>query len=281
MKIYPLKYYLHNFLLIPETELQLPISNRAFQYNDGAFETMLFIDGKIRFIESHLNRLKRAAEALHLELPDALSEPETIAFWIEKLITANQLSGKTRIKVKIWRSGTGLYIPEKNEAEVLITAEPQKVSSNFIEIADFAQSVRTHFSSYSFFKGPNSIQYVLAGIEKKQRNLDEIILLSADGFVSECLASNIFWLKNGMVFTPKTETGCVAGVLRKNLLKLFQAENIPFQEGEFLPVELLRAEVVFSSNAAGIKVIKQISDQEFLQELPDWLNQILKASHFM
>lgn len=261
----------HNFQLIPESEFQLPISNRAFQYNDGAFETMLFVNGEIRFLENHLHRLQRAAKVLNLKLPAKLSDPETLRLWLEKLITENQLSGIVRLKLKVWRSGNGLYTPKENSTETLITAELQKETSSIIEKADFAECVRTHVSPYSFFKGPNSLQYVLAGIEKKQRKFDEIILLSTEGFVSECLASNIFWVKNGTVFTPEIETGCIAGIMRENLLRLFQAENIPLQEGKFLPEELLNGEMVFTSNAAGIRIIKQIQDNSFQINLPDSL----------
>ncbi|MFC5270129.1 aminotransferase class IV [Adhaeribacter terreus] len=270
-----------NFKLIPEEEFQLPITNRAFQYNDGAFETMLFVNGRFRFLESHLDRIHRAAKTLHLELPQALSKPKTVAFWIEKLIGENQLSGTIRLKLKIWRGGKGLYTPEQNKAEVLITTEPQKATPTIIQTADFSESVRTNHSVYSFFKGPNSLQYVLAGIEKKQRNLEEIILLSSEGFISECLASNIFWIKNGRLFTPKTKTGCVAGIMRENLLRLFQAESIAFQEGFYLPEELLQAETVFTSNAAGIKVMQQIGETTFSKELPNWLNQKLKENQFL
>ncbi|MBK0402909.1 aminotransferase class IV [Adhaeribacter sp. BT258] len=263
-----MKYVLYNFELKKETALQIPICSRAFQYNDGAFETMLFSNGKVRFLDSHLNRLDKAAKVLHLELPDELSDLETLGLWLEKLIWKNQLKGSIRLKLKFWRSGKGLYTPEQNAAEVLITAEPQHENSNIIQTAGFAETVCTHYSSYSFFKGPNSTQYVLSGIEKKQRNLDEIILLSAEGFVSECLAANIFWIRNGMVFTPKTTTGCIAGVMRENLLRLFQSENIAFQEGAFLPEALLKAEVVFTSNAAGIRTIESISETKFAVEHP-------------
>jgi branched-subunit amino acid aminotransferase/4-amino-4-deoxychorismate lyase len=253
----------YNFQLIPDKEFQIPISNRAFQYNDGTFETMLFVDGKIRFLQDHLNRLQRAAEVLKMELPQALFKPETVAFWVEKLLAKNQLHGKIRIKLKIWRSGNGLYTPDINATEVLITAEQQKETSPIIEKADLATSVQTNYSNYSFFKGPNSVQYVLAGIEKKQRQLDEIILLSSEGFVSECLASNIFWIKNDTVFTPSIANGCVAGIMRKNLLRLFLADNIAFQEGKFLPEELLSAEATFTTNAAGVRRILKIQDKVF------------------
>lgn len=271
-----MKYLLYNFQLLPETELQIPISNRAFQYNDGAFETMIFVDDQVRFLEDHLNRLQRAAKVLSLELPKALLEPDTVAFWIEKLVSENQLAGKIRIKIKIWRGGKGLYIPQENFAEVLISAEPQIESPTIIEKAEFAVTVQTHFSPYSFFKGPNSLQYVLAGIEKKQRNLDEIILLSSEGFVSECLASNIFWIKNGTVFTPEIETGCVAGIMRENLLRLFRAENISFQEGKVLHEGLMDADLVFTSNASGIKIIKQVLNKTFQIDLPE----VLKSAFY-
>src|SRR6478752_1502595 len=87
-----LNYFLYNFELIPESKLQIQVSNRAFQYNDGVFETMLFVDGKVRFLEDHLSRLQKAANVLQIELPETLLEPETVAFWVEKLIAENQVS---------------------------------------------------------------------------------------------------------------------------------------------------------------------------------------------
>jgi branched-subunit amino acid aminotransferase/4-amino-4-deoxychorismate lyase len=51
--------------------------------------------------------------------------------------------------------------------------------------------------------------------------------------------------------------------MRENLLRLFQAENIPLREGNFLPEELLKAEFVFNSNAAGIKIIRNIGHRSF------------------
>src|SRR6476620_10771437 len=81
-----LNYIHYNFDLIPETELQIPVTNRAFQYNDGVFETMLFVDGKVRFLEDHLRRLQKAANVLQIELPESILAPETVAFWVEKLI---------------------------------------------------------------------------------------------------------------------------------------------------------------------------------------------------
>ncbi|HSI90647.1 MAG TPA: aminotransferase class IV, partial [Adhaeribacter sp.] len=91
-----MKYALHNFEFFPEDQLQIPVSNRAFQYNDGAFETMLFTNGKVRFLESHLSRLQKAAKVLQITLPQTLLEPETVAFYLEKLIAKNQLSGNIR-----------------------------------------------------------------------------------------------------------------------------------------------------------------------------------------
>ena len=63
--------------------------------------------------------------------------------------------------------------------------------------------------------------------------------------------------------------------MRENLLRLFEAENIAFLEGDFLPEELLQAETVFTTNASGIKVIRQIGDKEFSKELPAWLENLL------
>ncbi len=262
-------FLLHNFRLVAEDQFSLGYNNRAFQYNDGLFDTLIMADGQIRFLPDHLERMQQALQLLQIDTPAELQQPAVMAPMLRQLAEQNHIStNPVRVKVHIWRAPGGLFTPEQNTAETLITAQPQAKLSKIIPRADFAATVCNTFSPLTFFKGPLAAQYVLASLEKKQKQLDELILLDGRGYISEGLTANIFWITDNTLYTPALTTGCVAGIARKNILRVSAAAGIKVAEGIFLPGDLLTAEVVFTSNVTGLRPIRFIRAKEFATEHP-------------
>jgi branched-subunit amino acid aminotransferase/4-amino-4-deoxychorismate lyase len=260
-------HLLYNWQLLPEEAVALSYNNRAFQYNDGLFDTLIVAQGNIRFLPDHLERMQQAMQVLQIQVPSALLNPAVFADYVAKLIKQNNLTvPQVRVKVHIWRAPGGLFTPEQNSAECLITAQAQNIIPGVIPKADFATTVKNNFSVLSFFKGPFAAKYVLASLEKKQRVLDELILLDEQGHVSEALVANVFWVKNQVVYTPTLHTGCIAGITRKNLLRVATNLTIDVQEGFYSVEDLLAAEVVFTSNVTGLRFVAAVGDKKFALE---------------
>ena len=112
------------------------------------------------------------------------------------------------------------------------------------------------------------MHYVQASLAKKKAGLDEFILLDEQGNISECLVSNIFWIKNNQVFTPSLETGCIAGIMRLNILRACQMLKAEAWEGFYSKADLLAADAVFTSNITGLRPILAISQQQFKTDHP-------------
>ncbi|MBF8962391.1 aminotransferase class IV [Pontibacter sp. FD36] len=252
--------------------MKLPIHNRAFHYNDSFFETVMVVDGNLRFWRDHQARMREAAEALRLAIPAYFwnGELEDNLLYLARQHNSSKMG---RLKLKVWRSGGGLYTPQTNEIEWLATAEPKQAIPEAGLIIGICQGVRTCYSSLSHFKGPHAPLYVLAGIEKQNKDFDDMLLLDAKGNVSELISSNIFWLKQGELFTPALETGCVNGILRRNILRWSQQQGIAVHQVIAKPEALLQAELVFASNVTGIRGIIKLEnhtlplDNERLQAL--------------
>ncbi len=260
-------HLLYNWQLLPEEAVALSYNNRAFQYNDGLFDTLIVAQGNIRFLSDHLERMQQAMQVLQIQVPSALLNPAVFADYVANLIKQNNLTVPlVRVKVLIWRAPGGLFTPEQNSAECLITAQAQNIIPGVITQADFATTVKNNFSALSFFKGPFAAKYVLASLEKKQRVLDELILLDEQNHVSEALVANVFWVKNQVVYTPTLQTGCIAGITRKNLLRVATNLTINVQEGFYSVEDLLAAEVVFTSNVTGLRFVAAIGDKKFALE---------------
>jgi branched-chain amino acid aminotransferase/4-amino-4-deoxychorismate lyase len=253
---------IYNGQITKESSIMSLSGNRGFCYGDGMFETFAIHQGKIRLLGYHLDRLKNGLDILKLHPPDNF--PASIKSFFDLLIRENTITGKARGRVYVWRSKGGLFTPEKQTSEYLITVEPSDFHSTRVcENAGICKSVTNYLSPFSSIKTLSALKYVLAGIEKKDRGLDEIILTDADGHISECLSSNMFIVKDQTFFTPPLSTGCIEGIMRRWIIETLSGSGVEVQEKLFDVQTLLDADHIFSSNVFGIKHIKKIDHKEF------------------
>jgi branched-chain amino acid aminotransferase/4-amino-4-deoxychorismate lyase len=214
------------------------------------------------FPEDHFERLSTGLSLLQMKLPaDFTSRYMQTA--VEQLIEANRLAPKARIRLQVWRKTGGLYTPTRQEAEFYISAQPLVEIPAVKQKVSFYKEIRLHYSSLSSLKTCNALPYIMAGIAKNNAGTDDMILLDTEGNVSECIASNIFWIKNGMVYTPSLQSGCIAGIMRKQIMQQAKKLAIPIEEGLFGVSSMLEADAVFCSNISGIQVIHQIESTVF------------------
>jgi branched-chain amino acid aminotransferase/4-amino-4-deoxychorismate lyase len=266
---------LYNGQLLPEQEFKLPLTNRAFQYNDGFFETMIVQQGRISFWNDHVDRMQEAAAALQLEFMPGIS-PEDLKAQILQLANQNGVTFYGRIKVKVWRGGAGLYTPQTNAVEWLATANSTAKSSESPLHIGVCRNISTLPSPLSFFKGPNALVYVMAGAEKEARQLNDMLLLSPKGEVAELISANIFWLQNGILHTPALSTGCVNGILRRNILRWCAARHIEYKEGSYTITSLQNAQGVFAANVTGIRSIASIEGTA-VASLPEFVADLKQS----
>lgn len=252
-------YLVYNSDILPENDFTASPINRAFQYGDGLFETIRYENGTVWFWADHVDRLKRGMRALHLNLPAGLTEA-TIYQAVLQLLLANKLTNQpARIKLQVWRRPGGLYTPTTSDADYLVTARPGRpfavTESNLLGIFE---DMRLSSSSISAFKTLNALPYVLAGLYKQHHDFDDVLLLDTQGHLAECIASSLFWFKGGTLFTPSLKTGCIEGIIRRQLFRLY-----PVNEGLFRPDVLTEADTVFCTNIAGIQWFKHFKDRTF------------------
>ncbi len=243
-----------------DSEVRLSCTDRGFQYGDGIFETIVCQGTVVSFLDLHWERLTKGMNILKLALPDWLSQGQ-LETAILKLMQLEGLE-TARVKLLAWRKKGGLYTPSQNSAHLLIMALPHQPPIKILKVADICRQVRLAHSSISSFKTLSSMPYVLAGIEKKQRKLDELILLDREDRVSECTASNIFWIKDNRLFTPPLESGCIEGIRRRSIMDRLGAEN-PVKQVSITVDELLEADQVFNCNVTGIQWIRTIREHRY------------------
>lgn len=245
----------------------LPVPNRAMNFGDGLFETMVFDGEKIKFLQYHLDRLNQGLEVLKLEV--SKSTFENLEPWIKD----NFAGTKLRLRWNIFRAGSGKYSPETNDAIQTIQIQNLALAPDVKHKTSFAEHVFLSASPWSRFKTLSSLMYVMAAQERMERDMDELILLNYSGKVAEASASNIFWRKGKKVFTPSLSCGGIDGVGRRAIIS-----KIPrlITEGVFGPNDLLKADQVWVSNVTGISYLEKIDSLEFSTEKWDPLSEIFE-----
>lgn len=241
----------YNSDVLPEAEFSLPPTDRAFQYGDGLFETIRYEAGKVWFWPDHHDRLISGMNALYLDVPEHFSRDALHQNLLE-LIQQNELgNGPVRIKIQVWRQPGGLYTPTTHAANWLITTKPgQPFALTAKPRLGVFRDIRLAPSRLSAFKTLNALPYVMAGLYRQQHAFDEVVLLDTNGHLAECVASSLFWLNDQQLFTPSLESGCIDGIIRRQLLRTNQVN-----EGLFLPDVLERADAVFCVNASGMQTL--------------------------
>ncbi len=253
-----------NHEIIDLGDLRLSQENRGFSYGDGFFETISIINGVPRFLDKHLNRLHAAAEQLKFEALDIL-DFEKIIKGMEILQELNNMKQHAKLKLMMWRNSQGLYSPDRGKPDILMTLSPLEIPGLvIIDKVGISDDIVNFPSPFSRFKTMSAIKYVMAGIEKKEKNLDEIILLDWRGFISEALVSNIFWKKDNTYYTPPLSTGCIDGIMRAWLTEELKSRGYDVLEKLSKTSEFMDAESIFTTNALGIGHIRSIEKMNYI-----------------
>lgn len=251
------------------TAKTIAIPNRGVYYGDGLFETMVYQPDELRFFGFHLDRLMEGMRLLGFN--DSKISPSEI---IDHCKAANQ-ELPLRVRLTVIREGVGKYTPLSEGFTQILHITKHEKSPKIKSKAIVSQTVKLGYHSFSHLKTTSAMEYVMANRERQEQKADEVILLDTVGHVAEAGAANIFWLKNGVIYTPSLESGCIAGVSRRVLIHELEQKGKTVSEGLFGLSELLQAELVWVSNVSGISMIESIERHEFDTDIPDFLKGIL------
>jgi branched-chain amino acid aminotransferase len=94
-------------------------------------------------------------------------------------------------------------------------------------------------------KSLNYLNNILAKIEGQQAGAQEVILLNSQGLVSECSGDNIFFLRHGVLITPKLSSGALNGITRTTVLEIAQEAGWETREDDVRRYDLFTCEEMF------------------------------------
>lgn len=256
-------YCILNNELLPENTLLAHPLQRGFSYGDGVFESCLFANGEVHYLDAHLTRLRTGCQILSL-LPDNLAM-DRLVHNIALLVQENKLGNTARIKIFVMREPGGFYTPTSNKANILITASPSRGIEQVEAKADISRKVILQSSTWSGIKTLNALPYVMAGIEKRDRGWGEILLCNTNGKVVEAGSSNIivFNKAENTIGLVEPRPYGIRGIMFEEMSLWLLGANLPY---EINPIyqqsfqRLKRATSILCCNSLRLTWLTQIDD---------------------
>ncbi len=239
---------------IPSENAHVSIYDHGFLYGDGAFEGIRAYHGKAFKLQAHVDRLYRSLKALWIEMPYG---QEQFVANIEKLVEKNEVTdGYIRVTVS---RGVTLGLDPRNikgDPTVVISTDklalyPQSMYENGLSVVTVATRVASPQVLEPRIKSLGKyLCNIQAKIEANQVGAGEGLMLTEDGYVAECTGDNIFYIRNGVVYTPPAFLGILEGITRQTVIELLTEMGIKVEEKVFTRFDLYTADEAFLTGTA-------------------------------
>lgn len=225
--------------------------DHGFLYGLGLFETMRVYSGHIALLERHYNRLRQAAEELGI---DVTMTREELRFAILETLSANQLhDAYVRVNLTAGDKGLGPYAGVYDEPSWLIFAKPvPEFPPALYETGKKLQVLKRPRNSPEGewrFKSHHYMNNRFGKMEIGANPDVEGLFLTENGCLAEGIVSNLFFISEGVIYTPDIKTGILPGTRREFVMELAEAHGYTVREGWYYIERLMVADEVFITNA--------------------------------
>ncbi|MFQ3674966.1 MAG: branched-chain-amino-acid transaminase [Endomicrobiia bacterium] len=243
-------------------EAKISVFDHGFLYGDGVFEGIRSYDRTVFCLKEHIDRLYNSAKVLMLEIPMTKKEMEEAV--VETLKINNLSDAYIRVVVSRGSGDLGLDPKKCKEPTVIIITDkivlyPEELYKNGMEVITASTRRNIPEAINPCVKSLNYLNNIFAKIEARRSGCEEAIMLSSDGYVTECTGDNIFIVKNNTLITPPTYIGALPGITRNVVINIAKQKcNLEVKEELFTTYDIYTSEECFLTGTAAevISVVK-------------------------
>jgi branched-chain amino acid aminotransferase len=271
MPITPTDKIWMNGKLVDWDAAQIHILTHTLHYGMGVFEGIrayATADGPAVFrLTDHMKRLHNSARIMMMELPYSVDElvqatkdvvrasglPSAyirpIAYYGYGEMGLNTLPCTVDVAIACWPWGA--YLGD----EAVSKGVRMKISS-------WTRHDHNTMPPASKTTG-NYVNSSLAKVEALKSGYDEAIMLSPQGFVSECTGENIFAARDGVLITPPLAAGALEGITQDSVMTIGRDLGFESRFDHLTRSDLYVCEEMFvCGTAAEISAVNSVDDRE-------------------
>jgi branched-chain amino acid aminotransferase len=253
--------------LFHRDEAKISVFDSGFILGDGVWEGLRLHQGKLPFIEKHMERLYEGAKALDLDI--GLSREELVQR-ICATCEANQMHDHVHIRLMVSR---GVKSTPYQDPKVTISPATIVIIPEYKVPAEDTLSKGINLYTVYVRRGYPDVQdprlnthsklnCIFACIQASKAGADEALMLDPHGFVATCNSTHFFIVRNAEVWTSSGDY-CLDGITRRQIINLCKENQIPVFEKNFSLAQVYGAEEAFVTGTfAGVTPVKNVDGRQ-------------------
>ncbi len=254
-----------NKAMVEATKARVAPVFSATLYGRGVFTTAAIYGGEPFLWPQHWQRLEDHAGSLGIDA-GGFSE-RSVGEALRKLISVNRIGeGRARV-ILLARDGRDVWKAKSGSGRktdlLIMTADQKKIRESGLTLAVSPYRFNT-LSPLAGIKSLNYLDHALSREEAHAREFDEAVRLNERGEIVSATMANLFWVKEGKVYTPTLSTGALAGVTRAAVIDLAGKHFIPLLEGIYELADLTEAAEIFLTSASlGVAIVTTFDFRQY------------------
>ena len=227
-------------------EVMIPFNDRSHFFGDGVYDASMGANGKVLFVEDHLDRFYSSAAAFQINVPmgrDELSE------------LLHELLGKVEgdsqfVYWQVTRGFTGHRLHDFDAdafGKLWVLIAPEALGDPSIPLKLI--TLEDHRFEYGNIKTLNLLPAVMYSHTAQQAGADEAVL-HRNGIVTECAHSNVSMLKDGRLYSHPNDEHILRGVAKTHLIQAAYRASVPVIERAFTLDDLRNADEVIVTSSS-------------------------------
>jgi branched-chain amino acid aminotransferase len=229
-------------------QLSISVMDHGFLFGDSVYEVVSTLNNKLCFLDEHLDRLYKSAEAIALKIP------RDKEWFREQLTNTLNAAGNKESYVRIIVTrGVGEINIDPSSCEhpniILMVMDVSEYSKSCyekgIQVALVSIKRNPRDSLNPNIKTGNYLNNVLAKMEADKQGAQDAVMVNPWGFLTEGTTSNLFFVCEGHILTPSMDCGILSGITRQLVIQLAKENGFHVVEGKWPGEELLKADEIF------------------------------------
>jgi branched-chain amino acid aminotransferase len=267
---------------VKASEAKVDLYSQSLHYGYSVFEgirSYKTVNGETRIFKAveHYDRLQQSAEAMNM--PYHWTTEELIHATYE-VLKRNELQD-AYIRPVVYAPANMTFAENKESLIVIETWEMQPfLGDKLLRImtSSFQRPNPKAFKIHAKATG-HYVNSILASQEAKSNGFDEALLLDMNGYVAEGPGANLFYEKDGKLFTP-TLGNILPGITRATVLELCEELGVPVEERLFTIDELKRADTAFfCGTAAEVIGFESLDETVFRKPWSETVSKIIQDAY--
>ncbi|MDG5786879.1 D-amino-acid transaminase [Evansella sp. AB-P1] len=221
-------YYIDQFIDIDDKVI--PIQERGHQFGDGIYEVVRVYDGSPFLLNEHMDRLEKSAEGIELQLP--YSRAEIIRIIMDGIKRSEMKEAEVYFQVTRGISPRQHHYPDTSSIFSMTIRHARKMGEEKRKNGISIMILEDERWKNCYIKSLNLLPNIMAKHKAVGNGCGEAVF-EKEGIITEGSSSNIFAVKNNVLYTHPATKAILHGITRAKVIQLAKENNIIVKEEAF------------------------------------------------